>query len=129
MVDKKWIICNAHAPMYALGKLHMSTQGPTSTPICLSLPIIRELLEQTEYGVPSNLPIFEVKILARRPRLQISEPVRLTLDNYTMKYEDIIVAEAIPVKPTRTIQMPSHYTRKPDPARKLPVHNYITQYM
>ena len=80
---RKYIIVPEYAPLYALRKCFGPTKGPLSRPTQVPIDLIGELLHQTG---KEKVSIFEVIPEGKG----FSEPVQLTLTNYTLPYEEIV---------------------------------------
>ena len=80
---RKYIIVPEYAPLYALRKCFGPTKGPLSRPTQVPIDLIGELLHQTG---KEKVSIFEVIPEDKG----FSEPVQLTLTNYTLPYEEIV---------------------------------------
>ena len=80
---RKYIIVPEYAPLYALRKCFGPTKGPLSRPTLVPIDLIGELLHQTG---KEKVSIFEVIPEGKG----FSDPVQLTLTNYTLPYEEIV---------------------------------------
>lgn len=92
---RKYIIIPTYAPLYAMSKCFGPTHGPLKKPVITPIDVIGELLHQV--GGPE---IFEVKKLADKDgKSTFSKPVKLTLDNYRLPYDEIAGITETSVKP------------------------------
>ena len=108
----KYIIVPNYCPLYAMSKCYGPTHGPLTKPCPTPVDIIRELLLQT--GV-EQVHIYEVGYDTAK-RTTYGEPVRLTMSNYQIPYDQLVrnsasqytagevvtaeMAESKPVTPT-----------------------------
>lgn len=82
----KYIIVPNYCPLYAMSKCYGPTHGPLTKPCPTPVDIIRELLLQT--GV-EQVHIYEVGYDAAK-RTTYGEPVRLTMSNYQIPYDQLV---------------------------------------
>lgn len=82
----KYIIVPNYCPLYAMSKCFGPTHGPLTKPCPTPVDIIRELLLQT--GV-EQVHIYEVGYDAAK-RTTYGEPVRLTMSNYQIPYDQLV---------------------------------------
>lgn len=87
---RKYILIPEYRPLWAMRKCFGPTHGPLTKPCPTPLDIIRELLLQTGR---EELTIMEVV----KEGDKFSEPVRLTIDNYMLPYEEIRGGKTVPV--------------------------------
>lgn len=80
---RKYILIPEYRPLWAMRRCFGPTHGPLSEPCPTALDIIGDLLRQTG---KEALTIFEVP----NPKERKGDPVRLTLDNYTLPYDEIV---------------------------------------
>lgn len=80
---RKYILIPEYRPLWAMRRCFGPTHGPLSEPCPTALDIIGDLLRQTG---KEALTIFEVP----NPKDRKGDPVRLTLDNYTLPYDEIV---------------------------------------
>ena len=119
--DSKWIITKDYLPLYAMRKCFGPDKGPLRKPTIAPIWVIKEILSQNP--APE---LFEVK--PENVQLtRFTRPVKLTLENYTRTYDDllaeviaeeskglnivdIIPPEKVPSKPVETApsQEPNH---------------------
>ena len=119
--DSKWIITKDYLPLYAMRKCFGPDKGPLRKPTIAPIWAIKEILSQNP--APE---LFEVK--PENVQLtRFTRPVKLTLENYTRTYDDllaeviaeeskglnivdIIPPEKVPSKPIETTpsQEPNH---------------------
>ncbi|MCM1295038.1 MAG: hypothetical protein NC311_05805 [Muribaculaceae bacterium] len=93
---RKYILIPDYKPLWAMAKCFGPTHGPLTEPCPTTLDIIGQLLRQDGKDA---LTIMEVLNPRTNPG---SEPVKLTLDNYTLPYEDILRG----VKVEKTVTKP-----------------------
>lgn len=88
---KKFILIPESYPLHALERVYGPKTGPLSKPTPVLLTVIGELLRQTG---KEKVTIYEVVPTQREKRtdriLKFSDPVRLTPENYTLPYEEIV---------------------------------------
>lgn len=82
----KYIIVPNYCPLYAMSKCFGPTHGPLTKPCPTPVDIIRELLLQT--GV-EQVHIYEVGYDVAK-RATYGEPVRLTMSNYQIPYDQLV---------------------------------------
>lgn len=82
----KYIIVPNYCPLYAMSKCYGPTHGPLTKPCPTPVDIIRELLLQT--GV-EQVHIYEVGYDTAK-RTTYGEPVRLTMSNYQIPYDQLV---------------------------------------
>lgn len=82
----KYIIVPNYCPLYAMSKCYGPTHGPLTKPCPTPVDIIRELLLQT--GV-EQVHIYEVGYDVQK-RATYGEPVRLTMSNYQIPYDQLV---------------------------------------
>lgn len=82
----KYIIVPNYCPLYAMSKCFGPTHGPLTKPCPTPVDIIRELLLQT--GV-EQVHIYEVGYDVQK-RATYGEPVRLTMSNYQIPYDQLV---------------------------------------
>lgn len=82
----KYIIVPNYCPLYAMSKCFGPTHGPLTKPCPTPVDIIRELLLQT--GV-EQVHIYEVGYDVAK-RVTYGEPVRLTMSNYQISYDQLV---------------------------------------
>ena len=82
----KYIIVPNYCPLYAMSKCFGPTHGPLTKPCPTPVDIIRELLLQT--GV-EQVHIYEVGYDMQK-RATYGEPVRLTMSNYQIPYDQLV---------------------------------------
>lgn len=97
---RKYIIIPDFKPLFAMRECFGQTDGPLDKPTPVPLDIIGKLLRQDGRDA---LTIMEVK----NPREGTSEPVRLTLDNYTLPYEEILNGAKMEKTATAPITKPA----------------------
>lgn len=115
--DSKWIITKDYLPLYAMRKCFGPDKGPLRKPTIAPIWAIKDILSQKP--APE---LFEVK--PENVQLtRFTRPVKLTLENYTRSYDDllaeviaeeskgsnivdIIPPEKVPSKPIETIPSP-----------------------
>lgn len=88
----KYIIVPNYCPLYAMSKCFGPTHGPLTKPCPTPVDIIRELLLQT--GV-EQVHIYEVGYDVQE-RATYGEPVRLTMSNYQIPYDQLVRNSASP---------------------------------
>lgn len=91
--EKKYILIPEAYPLHAFGRVYGPSRGPLSVPTPAPIKVIGELLHQTG---KEKVTISEVVPMTRNKQGQVltfSEPVRLTLENYTLPYEDILAGK------------------------------------
>lgn len=99
---RKYILIPEYKPLWAMQRCFGPTHGPLKEPCPTALDIIGELLRQSGREA---LTIFEVP----NPKERKGDPVKLTLDNYTLPYDEIVagaVATGMKINQTRTPQEP-----------------------
>ena len=79
---RKYIVIPEYRPLYAMQECYGPTHGPLKQPCLTPLAVIRKLLLQTG---------------------KYSEPVRLTLDNYMLPYDEIKNGKKVPTSEARVI--------------------------
>ncbi|MDE6041805.1 MAG: hypothetical protein K2F99_09540 [Muribaculaceae bacterium] len=82
---RKYIMIPEYRPLFALAKAFGPTRGPIERPTPVNISVIGKLLQQTGRDAVS---IFEVKRLG--PNKFTKTQVQLTLDNYTLTYDEIL---------------------------------------
>lgn len=115
--DSKWIITKDYLPLYAMRKCFGPDKGPLRKPTIAPIWAIKDILSQKP--APE---LFEVK--PENVQLtRFTRPVKLTLENYTRAYDDllaeviaeeskgsnivdIILPEKVPSKPIETTPSP-----------------------
>ena len=105
----KYILIPEYAPLYAMHSCFGPEHGPLTQPTRTPIDVIGGLLMQTGR---EKVTIYEV-IPTDKPKI-FSDPVRLTLENYRLPYEEIagmdpadesktiVMKEPIPVTPVVT---------------------------
>ena len=91
--EKKYILIPEAYPLHAFGRVYGPSRGPLRVPTPAPIKVIGELLHQTG---KEKVTISEVIPMTRNKQGQVltfSEPVRLTLENYTLPYEDILAGK------------------------------------
>lgn len=85
MQNRKMIMIPEYKPLYAMARCWGRTQGPL-TPTMVPLDVIRDLLLQKG---KEALTIYEMELDEKKA--VTGNKVQLTLDNYTLPYEDIVL--------------------------------------
>lgn len=85
---RKWILIPDYKPLWAMRECFGPTHGPLQEPCPTPLDIIGKLLRQDGRDA---LTIYEVL----NPKVSPSDPVKLTLDNYTLPYHQILAGESV----------------------------------
>lgn len=80
---RKWILIPEYRPLFAMQECFGPQHGPLREPCPTPIPIIGKLLRQIG---DNKLTIYEVKM---NPDRTTTAPVLLTLDNYTLPYDEI----------------------------------------
>lgn len=105
----KYILIPEYAPLYAMHSCFGPEHGPLTQPTRTPIDVIGGLLQQTGR---EKVTVYEV-IPTDKPKI-FSDPVRLTLENYRLSYEEIagmdpadegktiVMKEPIPVTPVVT---------------------------
>lgn len=83
---RKHILIPEHRPLYAMRKCFGPTQGPLTQPTPTPVDVIGQLLLQKG---KEALTIYEVKV-DPTTRKTCSEPVKLTMENYRLPYDEIV---------------------------------------
>ena len=96
MVQSKYILIPTYAPLYSMRECFGPIQGPLTKPTPAPIAVIGKLLLQSG---KEKLEIYEV---VRRDAKTWKDPVRLTLENYKLPYEQIagIESNSIPAGTT-----------------------------
>lgn len=102
MTARKYILIPEFRPLYAMRKCYGPTHGPLSEPTPTPVDVIGELLLQKGNEA---LTIYEVKVDAKAKTS--SEPVRLTLENYTKPYDEIAGAPVNPEPAVTPVEEPT----------------------
>ena len=92
----KYILIPEYRPLYAMRDCFGPTHGPLQKPCPTPLDVIRRLLMQSGN---EKLTIMEV---LKNPDGTHTTPVQLTLENYTLPYEEILHGAKMPEKTTIT---------------------------
>lgn len=93
---RKYILIPEYRPLYAMRDCFGPTHGPLQKPCPTPLDVIRRLLMQSG---SEKLTIMEV---LKNPDGTHTTPVQLTLENYTLPYEEILHGVKMPEKTTIT---------------------------
>lgn len=96
---RKWILIPEFRPLWAMRECFGPAHGPLEKPCPTTLDIIGKLLRQKGND---KLTIMEVK----DPKTGPSTPVQLTLNNYTLPYEEILKGVTVPKASTSEIAPP-----------------------
>lgn len=91
-VVRKYIMTPDFKPLFALAKDFGPTHGPLDRPVPTTIGIIGQLLRQSGRDA---VTIFEVKKVSNNT---FTKPVQLTLENYTMSYDDIVAGKTMPAQ-------------------------------
>lgn len=99
MAEKKYIVIPEYKPLYAMKYCYGPTHGPLTEPCPTPIEVIGKLLLQSGN---EKLSIYEVKFDPIK-RVRLSEPIKLTLTNYKLPYDEIVAGKAIDIKPKETV--------------------------
>lgn len=95
---RKYIVIPEYRPLYAMQECYGPTHGPLKQPCLTPLAVIRKLLLQT-----GNESLTIMEVTKDEKTGKYSEPVRLTLDNYMLPYDEIKNGKKIPTSEARVI--------------------------
>lgn len=95
---RKYIVIPEYRPLYAMQECYGPTHGPLKQPCLTPLAVIRKLLLQT-----GNESLTVMEVTKDEKTGKYSEPVRLTLDNYMLPYDEIKNGKKVPTSEARVI--------------------------
>lgn len=95
---RKYIVIPEYRPLYAMQECYGPTHGPLKQPCLTPLAVIRKLLLQT-----GNESLTIMEVIKDEKTGKYSEPVRLTLDNYMLPYDEIKNGKKVPTSEARVI--------------------------
>lgn len=95
---RKYIVIPEYRPLYAMQECYGPTHGPLKQPCLTPLAVIRKLLLQT-----GNESLTIMEVTKDEKTGKYSEPVRLTLDNYMLPYDEIKNGKKVPTSEARII--------------------------
>lgn len=95
---RKYIVIPEYRPLYAMQECYGPTHGPLKQPCLTPLTVIRKLLLQT-----GNESLTVMEVTKDEKTGKYSEPVRLTLDNYMLPYDEIKNGKKVPTSEARVI--------------------------
>ena len=95
---RKYIVIPEYRPLYAMQECYGPTHGPLKQPCLTPLTVIRKLLLQT-----GNESLTIMEVTKDEKTGKYSEPVRLTLDNYMLPYDEIKNGKKVPTSEARVI--------------------------
>lgn len=95
---RKYIVIPEYRPLYAMQECYGPTYGPLKQPCLTPLAVIRKLLMQT-----GNESLTIMEVTKDEKTGKYSEPVRLTLDNYMLPYDEIKNGKKVPTSEARVI--------------------------
>lgn len=95
---RKYIVIPEYRPLYAMQECYGPTHGPLKQPCLTPLAVIRKLLLQT-----GNEALTVMEVTKDEKTGKYSEPVRLTLDNYMLPYDEIKNGKKVPTSEARVI--------------------------
>lgn len=95
---RKYIVIPEYRPLYAMQECYGPTHGPLKQPCLTPLAVIRKLLMQT-----GNESLTVMEVTKDEKTGKYSEPVRLTLDNYMLPYDEIKNGKKVPTSEARVI--------------------------
>lgn len=95
---RKYIVIPEFRPLYAMQECYGPTHGPLKQPCLTPLAVIRKLLMQT-----GNESLTVMEVIKDEKTGKYSEPVRLTLDNYMLPYDEIKNGKKVPTSEARVI--------------------------
>lgn len=95
---RKYIVIPEFRPLYAMQECYGPTHGPLKQPCLTPLAVIRKLLLQT-----GNEALTVMEVTKDEKTGKYSEPVRLTLDNYMLPYDEIKNGKKVPTSEARVI--------------------------
>ena len=95
---RKYIVIPEYRPLYAMQECYGPTHGPLKQPCLTPLAVIRKLLMQT-----GNESLTVMEVIKDEKTGKYSEPVRLTLDNYMLPYDEIKNGKKVPASEARVI--------------------------
>lgn len=95
---RKYIVIPEYRPLYAMQECYGPTHGPLKQPCLTPLAVIRKLLMQT-----GNESLTIMEVIKDEKTGKYSEPVRLTLDNYMLPYDEIKNGKKVPTSEARVI--------------------------
>lgn len=95
---RKYIVIPEYRPLYAMQECYGPTHGPLKQPCLTPLAVIRKLLLQT-----GNEALTVMEVTKDEKTGKYSEPVRLTLDNYMLPYDEIKNGKKVPASEARVI--------------------------
>lgn len=87
----KYILIPEYRPLYAMRHCFGPTHGPLTKPCPTPVDVIGQLLQQTGKEAVS---IYEVKYDTVK-QTTTGDPIRLTLENYKMPYDQIVNAKSV----------------------------------
>lgn len=108
---RKYILIPEYRPLYAMRRCFGPTNGPLTRPTLTPVDVIGSLLKQTG---KEQLSIYEVKVL---PNGKTTPPVRLTLTNYTLPYEEIAENPQVPGQTLIDVKPPKPVKPTPPPPK------------
>lgn len=100
---RKYIVIPEYRPLYAMQECYGPTYGPLKQPCLTPLAVIRKLLLQT-----GNEALTVMEVTKDEKTGKYSEPVRLTLDNYMLPYDEIKNGKKVPTSEARVIMSKDH---------------------
>ena len=95
---RKYIVIPEYRHLYAMQECYGPTHGPLKQPCLTPLAVIRKLLMQT-----GNESLTVMEVIKDEKTGKYSEPVRLTLDNYMLPYDEIKNGKKVPTSEARVI--------------------------
>lgn len=95
---RKYIVIPEYRPLYAMQECYGPTHGPLKQPCLTPLAVVRKLLMQT-----GNESLTIMEVIKDEKTGKYSEPVRLTLDNYMLPYDEIKNGKKVPTSEARVI--------------------------
>lgn len=95
---RKYIVIPEYRPLYAMQECYGPTHGPLKQPCLTPLAVIRKLLLQT-----GNESLTVMEVTKDEKTGKYSEPVRLTLYNYMLPYDEIKNGKKVPTSEARVI--------------------------
>src|SRR5699024_5449157 len=95
---RKYIVIPEYRPLYAMQECYGPTHGPLKQPCLTPLAVIRKLLLQT-----GNESLTVMEVIKDEKTGKYSKPVRLTLDNYMLPYDEIKNGKKVPTSEARVI--------------------------
>jgi hypothetical protein len=89
--EKKYVLIPETKPLFAMARVFGPKMGPLSKPTPVLIDVIGDLLRQTGKNALTIYEVIPVVTDKKTGQIkQFSDPVKLTLGNYQLKYEQIV---------------------------------------